>query len=98
MVSLFFSPNQEGETLFYREMDSFSCQFPMWDCLSQMKKPQSLQILRVYSILITIVTDGGKEMGLLSHSPSPKEWCAQCNTQAPPCQPKVKIRLARPKG
>ena len=34
----------------------------------------------------------------ISHSPSPKEWWAPCNTQAPPYQPKAEARLARPEA
>ena len=43
-------------------------------------------------------TNGGKEMGSVSHSPGPKEWRAPCNTQAPPYQPKAEARLAGPKA
>ena len=45
-----------------------------------------------------LATDGDKEMGPISHSPSPKGWWAQRNTQAPPYQPKAEARLARPEA
>ena len=43
-------------------------------------------------------TDRVRKIGSPSHSPSPNEWYAQRNTQAPRYQPKTKTRPARPKG
>ena len=65
----FFLPlNQEGEALFYREREvSLPCQFPMWDCPPQRKKPykppnfEGLQIC-LSSIEFTSVTNTSNEV------------------------------------
>ena len=60
------------------------------------RKNNDFIVLFLFLQLYIYIYDGDKEMGSISHSPSPKEWWAPCNTQAPSYQPKAKVRLAGP--